>query len=98
MIPVVEQTAREQKTSKSPKGWAMPYDDLYKRLEQLTNGRVLRGDGVTSTEKTNFGGSIFTLDYAESLSGAGRSAVGRTLTAVVSNPKQRNKECCRASR
>ena len=67
MIPVVEKTAREQKTSKSPKGWAMPYGDLYARLEQLTKGRVLRGDGVTSTEKTNFGGSIFTLDYAESL-------------------------------
>jgi hypothetical protein len=63
MIPVVEETAREQKTKKSPKGWAMPYDKLYERLNQRTGGRIIRGDGDRTTELTKLEGSIFKLSY-----------------------------------
>ena len=63
MIPVVEETAREQKTKSSPKGWAMPYDKLYARLEQRTGGKIIRGDGDTTTELGKFKGSIFKLSY-----------------------------------
>jgi hypothetical protein len=66
MIPVVETTAHEQKTKKTPNGWAMPYVDLYKRLEERTNGRILRGDGEIAVEKRNFEKSIFTLSYGSS--------------------------------
>ncbi|WP_407193238.1 hypothetical protein [Bradyrhizobium sp. STM 3566] len=67
MIPVVEKTAREQKTKSSPDGWAMPYGDLYKRLEQRTAGRIVRGDGDISEEKRKFGKSIFGLSYGDTL-------------------------------
>jgi hypothetical protein len=63
MIPVVEQTAREQKTKNSPKGWAMPYGGLYKRLEERTEGRVVRGDGDTKEEQSKFKKSIFDVSY-----------------------------------
>jgi len=63
MIPVVELTAREQKTKTSPKGWAMPYDKLYERLDQRTGGKIIRGDGDTRTEQSKFKGSIFELSY-----------------------------------
>lgn len=63
MIPVVEETAREQKTRRSPKGWAMPYDKLYQRLDQRTDGRIIRGDGDTTTEQDKLKGSIFKLSY-----------------------------------
>ena len=65
MIPVVEKTAREQKTKKAPNGWAMPYRDLYQRLGERTQGRVLRGDGAITEEKRNFERSIFTLSYGD---------------------------------
>jgi hypothetical protein len=67
MIPVVEKTAREQKTTKAPKGWAMPYADLYKRLEARTGGKILRGDGDIATEKSNFKRSIFSLSYGNNV-------------------------------
>jgi hypothetical protein len=63
MIPVVELTAREQKTKTSPKGWAMPYDKLYERLDQRTGGKIIRGDGDTTAEQSKFKGSIFKLSY-----------------------------------
>ncbi|MEH2541849.1 hypothetical protein V1278_005127 [Bradyrhizobium sp. AZCC 1577] len=63
MIPVVEETAHEQVTKNSPHGWSMPYGDLYKRLNELTDGRILRGDGETAAEKNKFGASIFRLSY-----------------------------------
>ena len=63
MIPVVELTAHEQKTKTSPKGWAMPYDKLYKRLDQLTDGKIIRGDGDTDAEQSKFKGSTFKLSY-----------------------------------
>ena len=67
MISVVEKTAREQKTKQTPKGWAMPYADLYKRLEERTGGRVLRGDGDIAVEKSNFKSSIFGLSYGDNV-------------------------------
>lgn len=63
MIPVVEDTAREQKTKTSPGGWAMPYDKLYERLNQRTDGRIIRGDGDTTTEQAKLTGSIFKLSF-----------------------------------
>jgi hypothetical protein len=63
MIPVVELTAREQKTKSSPKGWAMPYNKLCARLDQRTDGRMIRGDGDTTTEQGKLKGSIFKLSY-----------------------------------
>jgi hypothetical protein len=63
MIPVVEKTAQEQVTKRSPKGWPMPYGDLYKRLNELTSGRILRGDGDIGAEKSKFRTSIFRLAY-----------------------------------
>ncbi|MCP3467994.1 hypothetical protein [Bradyrhizobium sp. CCGUVB23] len=63
MIPVVEETAREQKTKKSPKGWAMPYDNLYGRLNERTGGRIIRGDGDTTTEQDKLKGAVFELSY-----------------------------------
>jgi hypothetical protein len=63
MIPVVEKTAHEQKTKKTPNGWAMPYADLYKRLDERTGGKILRGDGDIVAEKSKFERSIFSLSY-----------------------------------
>ena len=63
LIPVVEKTAREQRTTKTPNGWAMPYADLYKRLEERTVGRIVRGDGDIAAEKSKFERSIFNLSY-----------------------------------
>ena len=65
MIPVVAKTAREQTTSKTPNGWAMPYGDLYKRLHERTNGRIVQGDGSVAEETSKFEGSIFTPSYGE---------------------------------
>jgi hypothetical protein len=65
MIPVVEATAHEQKTKRSPDGWAMPYGDLYKRLNERTEGRILRGDGDIAEEKKIFTKSIFRLTYGD---------------------------------
>jgi hypothetical protein len=69
MIPVVEETAREQKTKSSPKGWAMPYNKLYERLDQRTDGRIIRGDGNQATELDKFRGSIFGLSYGANFKG-----------------------------
>ncbi|MBR0756365.1 hypothetical protein JQ604_29660 [Bradyrhizobium jicamae] len=63
MIPVVEETAHEQKTRSSPNGWAMPYGDLYSRLNERTKGRILRGDGNVAAEKDSFKDAIFKLTY-----------------------------------
>lgn len=68
MIPVVEKTAREQKTKSATKGWAMPYGDLCARLNERTKGRVLRGDGNISEEKSKFKNAIFTLTYGAAFS------------------------------
>ncbi len=43
LIPVDEQMAHKPKGG-SPKGWDMPFPPLLKRLEEKTNGRVLRVD------------------------------------------------------
>jgi len=67
MIPVVAKTAHEQKTKSSPNGWAMPYGDLYKRLEESTAGRIVRGDGDISEEKSKFANSIFDLSYGNAV-------------------------------
>ena len=32
----------------------MPYADLYKRLEERTVGRIVRGDGDIAAEKSKF--------------------------------------------
>ncbi|HVZ19268.1 MAG TPA: hypothetical protein VG897_19265 [Terriglobales bacterium] len=70
MIPVVEKTAHEQKTKSSPKGWAMPYADLYTRLGERTDGRIVRGDGDPAEERKAFKGSDFEIGYgAEFASG-----------------------------
>ena len=41
----------------------MPYADLYKRLEERTVGRIVRGDGDIAAEKSKFERSIFNLSY-----------------------------------
>jgi hypothetical protein len=66
MIPVVEKTAHEQKTKTAPNGWAKPYANLYKRLEERTGGRILRGDGDVVAEKSKFERSMFDLSYGSS--------------------------------
>jgi hypothetical protein len=72
MIPVVEKTAREQKTERSPRGWAMPYGDLYKRLEARTTGRIVRGDGIIAEERRKFSkGSAFSLSFGGNSSDPG---------------------------
>lgn len=63
MIPVVEETAREQATRNVPDGWAMPYDKLYAALRKTTRGRIVRGDGDVKAERTAFKGSLFKLDH-----------------------------------
>jgi hypothetical protein len=63
MIPVVGLTAREQETMTSPKGWAVPYDKLYQRVDGHTGGRIIRGDGDMTTEQHKFKGSISKLSY-----------------------------------
>ena len=67
MIPVVKSIAAEQKTSSNPKGWAMPYADLNKRLKERTRERIIQGDGDRVTELANFDGkkSRFKLSYAD---------------------------------
>jgi len=68
MIPVVEKTAQEQKTKNVPKGWAMPYSELYKRLKERTGGRILRGDGDADEEVRQFQKSIFNLRHGPPVS------------------------------
>ena len=55
-IPVVEAVAAIQaKGRKTPgKGWKMPYRALYARLQEKTNGRIVRGDGVPAEEQRAF--------------------------------------------
>jgi hypothetical protein len=65
MIPVVEDVAKEQKTSSNPDGWAMPYDDLYARLKAKTAQRILRGDGKVAEEREAFINGLFSLNYAK---------------------------------
>ncbi len=63
MVPVVEETAREQVTKSAPRGWSMPYGKLYARLAEITKGRIVRGDGKTADEKSKFKASMFDLTY-----------------------------------
>ena len=65
MIPVVKSIAAEQKTSSNPKGWAMPYADLDKRLKEKTRERIIQGDGDQAAEQAIFDGvgSRFKLKY-----------------------------------
>lgn len=65
MIPLVEATAREQKTVNATEGWKMPFPKLYDRLLAMTRHRVVRGDGATDHERAAFtaSGSIFKLKY-----------------------------------
>jgi hypothetical protein len=65
LIPVVEDVAKEQKTSSNPKGWAMPYGDLFSRLITKTSGRIVRGDGDRAAEAAAFSGGEFNLTYAD---------------------------------
>jgi hypothetical protein len=63
MIPVVRKTAREQKNKNAVNGWAMPYADLFERLQQRTDNRILTGDGDCDEEIGYFKKSIFSLSY-----------------------------------
>jgi len=67
MIPVVVETAQEQKTRHNEEGWAMPYGDLHKRLKEKTRDRIVQGDGPPTDEAARFtaAGSIFTPAYAD---------------------------------
>lgn len=65
MIPVVEEVAREQSSKTNPTGWAMPYGELFTRLNEKTAGRVLKGDGVRAAEEAAFAGSAFDLRYPD---------------------------------
>lgn len=67
MIPVVEAVAREQQTRNNPDGWAMPYGDLYTRLQEKTRRRIIRGDGDVTTERAAFqaAGGRFVPRYAD---------------------------------
>ncbi|HEY6816005.1 MAG TPA: hypothetical protein VI168_10740 [Croceibacterium sp.] len=55
-IPVVEAVARIQGPGKKTagKGWKMPFEHLYARLEEKTEGRVVRGDGDPASEAAAF--------------------------------------------
>ncbi|QUS39637.1 hypothetical protein RPMA_12905 [Tardiphaga alba] len=63
MVPVVERTAREQVTSRTPDGWGMPHDPLYVQLKKRTANRVIRGDGDVRSEKDKFDKAAFGLSY-----------------------------------
>ena len=58
-IPVVEAVAKIQGPGrKTPgKGWKMPYEKLYARLEEKTAGRIVQGDGDPKREKAAFAAS-----------------------------------------
>jgi hypothetical protein len=55
-IPVVEAVAKIQGPGrKTPgKGWKMPFDELYARLEEKTAGRIVQGDGDPQRERAAF--------------------------------------------
>ena len=55
-IPVVEAVAKIQGPGrKAPgKGWKMPYDELYNRLKDKTQHRIVRGDGDPAAERAAF--------------------------------------------
>ncbi|MGY2733941.1 hypothetical protein [Sphingomonas sp. UYP23] len=67
MMPVVEAVAKEQVTKNNPDGWAMPYGDLYTRLQEKTSKRIVRGDGVRTEEEAAFAtpGGRFALTYSD---------------------------------
>jgi len=55
-IPVVEAVAKVQGPGrKSPgKGWKMPFQHLYARLDEKTEGRIVQGDGDPAREAAAF--------------------------------------------
>ena len=55
-IPVVEAVAKIQGPgrSKPDKGWKMPFEHLYSRLDEKTEGRIVQGDGDPDRERTAF--------------------------------------------
>ena len=55
-IPVVEAVAKVQGPGKKKagKGWKMPYDELYARLNEKTEGRIVQGDGDPARETAAF--------------------------------------------
>lgn len=55
-IPVVEAVAKIQGPGKKTpgKGWKMPFEQLYSRLEEKTAGRIVQGDGDPRREKAAF--------------------------------------------
>jgi hypothetical protein len=55
-IPVVEAVAKIQGPGKKTagKGWKMPFEQLYARLDEKTAGRIVQGDGDPKRERTAF--------------------------------------------
>lgn len=55
-IPVVEAVAKVQGPGrKTPgKGWKMPFQHLYSRLDEMTQGRIVQGDGDPVREAAAF--------------------------------------------
>jgi hypothetical protein len=55
-IPVVEAVAKIQGPGKKApgKGWKMPFEHLYSRLDKKTGGRIVQGDGDPAREREAF--------------------------------------------
>ena len=55
-IPVVEAVAKVQGPGKKTpgKGWKMPFQHLYARLDEKTEGRIVQGDGDPAREAAAF--------------------------------------------
>lgn len=55
-IPVVEAVAKIQGPGKKTpgKGWKMPFENLYTRLNEKTAGRIVQGDGDPKRERDAF--------------------------------------------
>ena len=74
-IPVVEAVAKVQGPGKKKpdKGWKMPFEHLYKRLDEKTEGRIVQGDGDPARERAAFEKK----DVGVSVSHADEAAGGR---------------------
>ncbi|RUU97536.1 hypothetical protein LRP31_09240 [Mesorhizobium mediterraneum] len=55
-IPVVEAVAAIQGKGRAEpgSGWRMPFEELYKALQEKTKGRIVQGDGNPTVEKRAF--------------------------------------------
>ena len=72
-IPVVEAVAKVQGPGKKTpgKGWKMPFQHLYARLEEKTEGRIVQGDGDPAREAAAFAAKDagVTVRHADALTG-----------------------------